>query len=124
MGANKRMFMDEREINNNNYKNKKTMAHGTGNDDSNRTVFFAKMKGLKKEYTDNPWIGLEQKKGDEYIEVEKSQWISGWMSSAKIGSYEYEGKNVKTFEIILEDGITKYIFQSSYNNLSGSLRNT
>ncbi len=116
--------MDEREINNNNYKNKKTMAHGTGNDDNGKTIFYAKIKGLKKDHTGDPWIGLDQKQGDKYIEVEKGQWISGWLSAAKIGSYEYEGKDVKTFELVLEDGIMKYVFQSSYNNLSRSLINS
>ncbi len=124
MGANKRLFEEERQILNNHYKNKNNMATGTTSDDSNRDVFYAKIKGLKKDHAGDPWIGLEQKKGNDYVEIKKVQWMSGWLSGAKTGSYEYEGKPVKTFELTLEDGIEKYVFQSSYNGLSRSLINS
>jgi hypothetical protein len=98
---------------------------GFGNtSDENKNVYYVKIKGLKQEHEGAPWIGLEQKVGDDYKEVQKSTWINGWLSKAAVDSYEYKGKQTKTIELTLEDGDDKYILQSSYNQLSRSLINS
>lgn len=98
------------------------MARGSSNDD--RSLFFAKIMGLKKEFTGNPWIEITQKQNDKYVEIDKCSYIEGWLAKAKVDSYEYEGKPKKTIELTIEDNDEKYLFQSSYNQLSRSLINS
>lgn len=92
--------------------------------DSNRHIFFAKIKGLKKDDPNAPYIEITQKQGDKYMELDKCTFIEGWLSGAKTDSYEYEGKQKKTIELVMEDGIEKYIFQTAYTQLSRSLINS
>jgi hypothetical protein len=98
------------------------MARGTTND-SNRNIFYAKIKGLKKEEP-SPYIEISQKGNDGYVILEPCTFIEGWLSSAKVDSYLWEEKPVRTIELVLEDGIEKYIVQMSYTQLSRSLINS
>ena len=83
-----------------------------------KNVFWTKIRGLKK------WdeeVYFEMTKNKEV--VAKADYIDGYVVKLETGSYEYEGKERKTFALTLQDDESLVVLQSAFTSVGRGILN-
>lgn len=105
------------------------MAYGENTNSGNKKFFNFKIK--TKESVDGkdvkvaPYFQVDTKVGEEYVvQPTKPKFVSGNLTRVKLGSYEYEGENIDTIQLYLEDAGEVYNVDLRFNLISRNIFNS
>ena len=101
------------------------MGYGTGSGDITNTTFF-RINGLKKGSTPEELYFKGQKHdGKEYVDIdEKPTFIEGTLKEVTPRSFEYEGRTIRSFKVVLEDFDGRYSLDTGFSSLGVNILNT
>lgn len=103
------------------------MGYGSGSGDSNKSITFFKVEGLKLSAEELYFKGSakNQESGKYEIISEKPTYIQGMLTAVKTDSYEYDGDIIHTVSLQLDDVDERCILEMNVaSNMATSLINT